>query len=134
MPSDPPLPVTTVRKGLASGVHTPPGRTTVSLDLKGCLEEVGNHAARAGTWQQRHDQYVGHRGQQLRRHARAIIYAGPEPEAKSRRPAKKGVRREYLGPDGPTSKSQNNFSIEEPQFKHGLPREIRRTSLLHFAV
>ena len=55
MPSDPPLPETTVRKGLASGVHTPPGRTTVSLDLKGCLEEVGNHAARAGTWQQRHD-------------------------------------------------------------------------------
>jgi hypothetical protein len=55
MPSDPPLPVTTVRKGLASGVHTPPGRTTVSLDLKGCLEEVGNYAARAGTWQQRHD-------------------------------------------------------------------------------
>ena len=55
MPSDPPLPVTTVRKGLASGVHTPPGRTTVSLDLKGCLEEVGNYAARAGTWPQRHD-------------------------------------------------------------------------------
>ncbi len=55
MPSDPPLPETTVRKGPASGVHTPPGRTTVSLDLKGCLEEVGNHAARAGTWQQRHD-------------------------------------------------------------------------------
>jgi hypothetical protein len=134
MPSDPPLPVTSVRKGLASGVHTPPGRTTVSLDLKGCLEEVGNHAARAGTWQQRHDHMEATRYNKGIRPTGSNIHTGPHPEAKSRRPAEKGARREYLGPDGPTSKSQNNFSIEEPQFKHGLPREIRRTSLLHFAV
>ena len=134
MPSDPPLPVTSVRKGLASGVHTPPGRTTVSLDLKGCLEEVGNHAARAGTWQRRHDHTEATSDSMDDGPPDPSYTLGPNRNSKVRRPAEKGARREYLGPDGPTSKSQNNFSIEEPQFKHGLPCEIRRTSLLHFAV
>ncbi len=56
MPSDPPLPVTTVRKGPAYGGTRPlPGRTTVSLDPKGCLGEVSKTAVGAGTRLQRHD-------------------------------------------------------------------------------
>jgi hypothetical protein len=94
MPSDPPLPVTTVRKGLASGVHTPPGRTTVSLDLKGCLEEVGNYAARAGTWPQRHDHMEVTRDSKDKRPTGSNTHTGPDPEARNRRPLKKGVRRE----------------------------------------
>jgi hypothetical protein len=64
MPSDPPLAAaTTVRKGpgraanrsserRATGMPLT-GRTTVTLDLKGCLEEVSRIAAGAGTQPQR---------------------------------------------------------------------------------
>ena len=106
MPSDPPLPVITVRKGLASGVHTPPGRTTESLDLKGCLEEVGKYAARAGTWPQRHDHMEVTRDSKDKRPTGSNTHTGPEPEAKIRRPLEKGARRDQSGPDDPTSKSQ----------------------------
>jgi hypothetical protein len=97
MPSDPPLPVTIVRKGLASGVHTPPGRTTVSRDLKGCLEEVGNYAARAGTWLQRHDHMEATRYNKGIRPTGSNIHTGPHPEAKIRRPLKRGQEASNLG-------------------------------------
>jgi hypothetical protein len=56
MPSGPPLPATTVRKGRAYGGTRPlTCRTTVTPDLKRCLEEISKIAAGAGTQPQRHD-------------------------------------------------------------------------------
>jgi hypothetical protein len=137
MPSDPPLPATTVREGRAYGGTRPlTGRTTVSLDLKGCLEEVSKTAAGAGTQLQRHD----HKKEHASRRQQGADRSKTSPTPGRTRKAKdhgsdcskkgKGTRSQRLRDLSP--KIPSAILDEGPQYKPRPLCKIRRTRLLHF--
>jgi hypothetical protein len=139
MPSDPPLPVTTVRKGRAYGVTRPlPGRSTVSLDPKGCLGEVSKTAAGAGTQLQRHDHKEVHAIRRQRGADRSKTLAPPasgqtrkaEDHGSDCSKKGKGTRSQRLGDLSP--KIPSAILDKGPQYKPRSLCKIRRTRLLHF--
>ncbi len=138
MPSDPPLPATTVRKGRAYGGTRPlTGRTTVTPDLKGCLEEVSKIAAGAGTQPQRHDHQKEPASRRQQGEDRSKILPSPGQTRKAKDHGNdcfkkgKGTRSQRLG--NLSVKIPSAILDKGPEYKPQPLCRIRRTRLQHFA-
>jgi len=105
--------------------RVPPGRTTLSLDPKGCLGEVSTHATGAETRLAATRSHEGTPRPGLGRGNRLTL--GPDSEAESSNPSKKGrdTRCQQISDSPPKIR---------PQYKLQQPRKLRRTSLQHPAV
>ena len=100
--------------------RVPPGRTTLSPDPKGCLGEVSTHATGAETRLAATRSHEGTPRPGLGRGNRLTL--GPDPEAESSDPSKKGRDTRCQQISDLPSKIRSQYKLQQP-------RKLRRTTL-----